>query len=156
MSKILIAGFACWSVIAAGQSSGNSGQAADTAKEVKAREVATGHASGKVAPMNNGVEGGTSGQTARTGNMKLTSAQPTITDNKKTTQSGDGQARVAVGDLNGDGKADVAASKPASNGSAPSTAINNSHSNIKNRDLATGQASGKRTVTKDRSAVPQK
>jgi hypothetical protein len=51
----------------------------------------------------------------------------TQTSNGSTNQ----QPRVATGDVNGDGKADAA--------------INNSHSNIKNsKDVATGQASGKR------------
>jgi hypothetical protein len=58
-----------------------------------------------------------------------------------------GQMRVATGDVNGDGKADAA--------------INNSHSNIKNgRDLATGQATGKRqpqnTDSKDSGTASQK
>ena len=49
----------------------------------------------------------------------------------KAEKDSNGQPRVATGDVNGDGKADAA--------------INNSHSNIKNsKDLATGQASGKR------------
>ncbi len=54
----------------------------------------------------------------------------------QTTQTSDGStnqwpSKVATGDVNGDGHADAA--------------INNSHSNIKNsKDLATGQASGKR------------
>src|SRR6266571_4704126 len=64
------------------------------------------------------------------------------------------QQRVAVGDVNGDGKADVTASSSAQ-GSGQNAAVNTSHSNIKNqRDMATGQASGKRqhqpmTVSKE-------
>ena len=55
------------------------------------------------------------------------------------------QPRVATGDVNGDGRADVTATTPTTNNGQNSNAINNSHSNIKQpRDLATGQASGKR------------
>jgi hypothetical protein len=50
---------------------------------------------------------------------------------------------VSAGDVNGDGMPDKTASP--SNGAGQNTAINNSHSNIKApRDVATGQASGKR------------
>ena len=45
--KILIAGFACFSMIAVAQSSGNKDQSASTTKDVKPRDVATGQASGK-------------------------------------------------------------------------------------------------------------
>lgn len=111
--KILIAGLACWSVMAVAQASGSKDQAASTT------------------------------------NGKLSSAQPAITENKKTAsmqgQSSNGQTRVATGDMNGDGRPDVAvaASKPAGSqavlsdpaASQPSTAP---------RDMATGHATGKR------------
>jgi hypothetical protein len=45
--KILIAGFACLSMIAVGQSSGNKDQSASATKDAKPRDVATGQASGK-------------------------------------------------------------------------------------------------------------
>jgi hypothetical protein len=45
--KILIAGFACLSMIAVAQSNGNKDQSASTTKDVKPRDVATGQASGK-------------------------------------------------------------------------------------------------------------
>src|SRR5258708_24889791 len=79
--KVLIAGFACLSVIAVAQSSGTKDQTASTTKG------------------------------------KLTSAQPAITDNKKTAsateQNGSGQTRVATGDLDGDGRPDVTAAASA-------------------------------------------
>jgi hypothetical protein len=46
--KILIAGFACVSMIAVAQSSGNKEQSASASKDVKPRDVATGQASGKI------------------------------------------------------------------------------------------------------------
>jgi len=45
--KILIAGFACLSMIAVAQSNGNKEQSASTTKDVKPWDVATGQASGK-------------------------------------------------------------------------------------------------------------
>ena len=106
--KILIAGFACLSMMAVAQSSGTKEQSASAAqsKDQHPKEVASGQASGRVAPMNNGLEG------------KLSSAQPTITDNKKTSQPAGSQAVLN----------DPAASEQVK---AP-------------RDLATGQSSGKR------------
>jgi len=59
--------------------------------------------------------------------------------------SGKATGRVAVGDLNGDGRADLAVTKNSGHATTQNAVINNSHSNIKNaRDVATGQASGKR------------
>jgi len=102
--KILIAGFACLSVIAVAQSSGTKDQSAGAAqaRDQHPKEVASGQASGKtVAP------------------TKLTSAQPAITDNKKTSQPA-GSAAM----LNNDSAASEQVTAP--------------------RDMATGQASGKR------------
>ena len=72
---------------------------------------------------------------------------------KQTTQ-------VSAGDVNGDGMPDKAAASP-SNASGQNAVINTSHSNIKSpRDLATGQASGKRqhqpiSLTKTSEATPK-
>jgi hypothetical protein len=102
--KILIVGFACLSLMVMAQTSGSKDQAASASKDQHPKEVTSGQASGKtVAP------------------MKLTSAQPTITDNNK------------------------AASKPAGS----QAVLNSSHAAASEqvkapRDLATGQASGKR------------
>jgi len=71
------------------------------------------------------------------------------TDASKTTprEASSGMAtgktqRVATGDGNGDGKADVA---PASNSNSQGTPSNATQSDVKSpRDVATGQASGKR------------
>jgi FG-GAP repeat protein len=100
--KILIAGFACWSVFAVAQATGTKDQTASAEKDQHPKDVASGQASGKaVAP------------------MKMTSAQPAITDNKKTSQPAGSQAV-----LNSDSAASEQVKAP--------------------RDLATGQASGKR------------
>jgi len=104
--KILIAGFACLSLMVIAQTSGTKDQSASASKDAHPKEVASGQASGKtVAP------------------MKLTSAQPTLTDNKKTASTGKPAGSQAVLD-----SSDAAASEQVK---AP-------------RDLATGQASGKR------------
>jgi hypothetical protein len=103
--KILIAGFACLSVMAVAQSSATKDQSAGAAqtRDQHPKEVASGQASGKtVAP------------------VKLTSAQPTITDNKKTSQPAGSQAVLN------------------SNDSAASEQVKAP------RDTTTGQSSGKR------------
>jgi hypothetical protein len=141
MKKILVAGFACWSVLAVAQASGSKDQAASAAqtKDQHPKEVASGQASGRVAPMNNGLEG------------KVSSEQPAVTDNKKTAsateQNGNGQVRVATGDLNGDGHADVTAAALASKPTGSQAVLSDpaAREQVKApRDLATGQASGKR------------
>ena len=57
--KILVAGFACLSVIAVAQSSGNANQTASTAKD-----VSTGHSSGKTAAPKDIASGQSSGKVA--------------------------------------------------------------------------------------------
>ena len=102
--KILIAGFACWSLMVIAQTSVTKDHAASASKDQHPKEVASGQASGKtVAP------------------MKLTSAQPTITENNEKASKPAGSQAV----LN---STDAAASEQVK---AP-------------RDLATGQASGQR------------
>jgi hypothetical protein len=93
--EILIAGFACLSLMVSAQTSGTKDQAVSAGKDQHPKEVASGQASGKT--------------------MKLTSAQPAITENKKAASTAPNSS-------------DAAASEQVT---AP-------------RDLATGQASGKR------------
>ncbi len=197
--KILIAGFACLSMIAVAQSSGNKDQSASAPKDAKPRDVATGQASGKsmsqptgspaalnssdqaAAPRDMATGQATgkrqyqpiiirkvteddpnaareaqspkaTGKTAahddwhattKTSNASVSPAavnQDGTAVRESPTLPSKGQTRVATGDVNGDGKAEAA--------------INNSHSNIKNgRDVATGQASGKSTATKEAGAA---
>ncbi len=147
-SKILVLGFACLSLVAVAQtnekqSKEKQNQAAAAVKSP--RDVATGQASGKVALEQKGVVHR---------DLAARDAQSGKATGKKMAQDDWHQQRVAVGDVNGDGKADVTASSSAQ-GSGQNAAVNTSHSNIKNqRDMATGQASGKRqhqplTVSKE-------
>jgi hypothetical protein len=91
---------------------------------------------------------GSKDQAASTAKGKISSGQPAITDNKKTSsaQGQSGQTRVATGDVNGDGRVDVAvsASKPAGSQAVLNSSDAASEQVKAPRDLATGQASGKR------------
>jgi len=176
--EILTAGFACLSLIAAAQSSGNSSQSSSATRVSSPRDIATGQASGK-----------------------RESSTPSVSEVSVKSPSSANQ-RVATGDVNGDGSPDVAAnpgvtvresptkassglrespSKPSSavresptkastgrcatsgsetlrtsdcddtdqasssqSGSNQNATINTTRSNIKSKDAATGQASGKR------------
>jgi hypothetical protein len=194
--KILIASVACVTLIAiaVAQSSDAKPQSA-SGKETPAREVTSGHASGKSASKPAGSQaqlsdpnaaavtaprdqatGQASGKrqyqpviirkvsddeaatTREQQSPKATgktsahddwhAAAKTTTDANHDGATASGQVRVAAGDVTGDGKADVSAS---------------SNSDVKGpRDLATGQASGKRqhqpvTPTKEVApASPQK
>jgi Type VI secretion system effector, Hcp len=149
-SKILVLGFACLSLVAVGQS--NEKQKAAASAPVKApRDAASGQASGKAASEQKGVVHR---------DLAARDAQTGKATGKTTAQDDWHQQRVAIGDVNGDGKADVTA-----NGSAHASGnavINTSHSNIKSpRDIATGQASGKRqhqpiTIRKEVDAASPK
>ncbi|MBZ5682589.1 MAG: hypothetical protein LAO24_21055 [Acidobacteriia bacterium] len=141
-SKILIVGFACLSAVALAQSDGSqqktaSPSQAPSAKEVTSpRDAASGQASGKRmhkplpvtqedATAREASTGKATGRTAAVGKPAL--------------------ARVAAGDVNGDGKADVAA-KNSGHASEQMTSASSTNSDVRSpRDVATGQASGKRT-----------
>jgi len=143
------------------QPAGSNASLNSTSNVTAPKDVATGQASGKrqyqpvvfrkVADEGTAAQSGkaptNSGQSNRESSApsvsevvvtKPSASKTTAQDDWQTpakTQTSDGstnqQPRVATGDVNGDGKADAA--------------INNSHSNIKNsKDLATGQATGKR------------
>ncbi len=170
--KILMAGFACWSVLAVAQASGSKDQAASTAKDASSKEVASGQASGNVAAPKDLATGQASGKRQHDP-VRLKSVsddvkpaagqQPSDVAKGKTAQddwqapaaakssapaASSNQPRVATGDVNGDGTADAA--------------INTSHSNIKNAtDVHSGQATGKRqhdpvVVTKSTDAASPK
>ena len=137
-NKILIVGFACLSLAAVAQSdsNGQKKQPAPTSNEITSpRDAASGQASGKRMhkPMTVTAEVGINAPTA--------SKEQDINQPTKKSAADDWQAKsasstpavkpVAAGDVNGDGKAKV---KPAV-----------SQSEVKSpRDMASGQASGKR------------
>ena len=160
--KILISTLACMSVVAIAQSDKAKQKPTSSSPVAAPRDSASGLATGKrqyapvvirkvsddnAAAQPDAQSGQASGKVAA---RKLTSAQPAITDNKKTPsprgQGGGRQTRVAVGDVNGDGKADAATQ---SGVTSP-------------RDSSTGMATGKRqhqpiTMTKEVGATsPQK
>ncbi len=146
-SKILVLGFACLSLVAVAQSNEKQSKEKQNqpAAAVKSpRDIATGQASGRAM----------SDQKVVHRDLAARDAQSGKATGKKMAQDDWHQQRVAVGDVNGDGKADVTANGSA-HASGQNAVINNSHSNIKNqRDMATGQASGKRqhqplTVSKE-------
>src|SRR5438876_5062122 len=146
-SKILVLGFACLSLVAVAQSNKKQSKEKQHHPAVAVnslREVVTGHATGKAM----------SDQKVVHRDLAARDAQSGKATGKKMAQDDWHQQRVAVGDVNGDGKADVTANGSA-HASGQNAAVNTSHSNIKNqRDMATGQASGKRhhqpmTVSKE-------
>jgi hypothetical protein len=118
--KILLVGLACLSAVAVAQSDGSQQKSATPSPAPSSQQVtspsdmATGQASGK--RMHKPVTVTAEDQAARESPSKSSLGKTSV--------------RVAAGDVNGDGKADVA---PASTSDVKSP-----------RDLATGQASGKR------------
>lgn len=118
--KILLVGLACLSAVAVAQSDGSQQKSAtpstapSSQQVTSPRDVATGQASGK--RMHKPLTVTAEDQAARESPSKSSLGKTSV--------------RVAAGDVNGDGKADVA---PAASSDVKSP-----------RDLATGQASGKR------------
>lgn len=144
---VLIAGFACFSLIATAQSNQNNGQAT-SARDAKPRDIATGQASGKrqhqpmtirkatddssvsAREVQSGLATGRIAPTNQGVDARISSSQPTITENKKTmspngqtdasasasqgaavrespTLPGKGKTQITAADLDADGKADV-------------------------------------------------
>ena len=158
MNKILLVGFVCVSLGAFAQSSADQGQTPNAktpdAKTVVApRDAASGQASGKRvhtpltikpdASASDQATGKPAGKTAMDDWSAPAAAKTNVSNN------GQPSTRVAAADVNGDGKADLTAthsSGTATTGSAtvkPATAT--SSSGIQSpRDVASGQASGKR------------
>jgi len=147
-STILVAGFACLTLAAVAQSSGSKEQAPTAAPVVSPRDAASGQATGKRMhkPITVTAEAGMDAPAKDAAKApKKTAADDWQT--KSAPSSTPQIKRVAAADVDGDGKADAAASQHPSQASGQNSAINNSHSNIKSpRDLATGQASGKRAA----------
>jgi hypothetical protein len=162
-NKILIVGaLACLSAVAVAQSDQNKDKAPAQAQAAAPQDAASAQTSGKRMhkPITVTAEVGVQDASTSkpTGKSAVddwqapaakTTQQPRITENNK--------SRVAAGDVNGDGKADVAAPKA----TVQNTAATSTSSEVKSpRDIATGQASGKRqqapvTSTKETEAKPK-
>jgi len=149
MKKTLLVGFVCVSLGAFAQSSADQGQTPNTktpeAKTVVApRDAASGQASGKRMHKPLTIQPDASASDQATGKP----AGKTAVDDwsapaaAKTNVSNNGQPskRVAAADVNGDGKADLS-SGSATVKPAPATSSSGVQSP---RDVASGQASGKR------------
>lgn len=150
MKKVLVVGFACLSLIAAAQTNGTSTAASKNTKATAPRDAASGQASGRQAPSGKSADRESSAPSVsevvvtKPGATGRESSQPSVSEATVKAPTG-GQTHVATGDLNGDGMPDVAKSNGSSSGNGQNSAINNSHSNIKNgREVASGHASGKR------------
>jgi hypothetical protein len=117
-TKILLAGLACLSVVAVAQQSNRETKPSSKAGQVMVRESPTKASTGlRESPTK-----------ASTGALRESPSK----------------SPLKAADVDGDGKADRNIGSQSS-GSGAGVAINNSHSNIKSpRDVATGQASGKR------------
>lgn len=165
-NKILIVGaLACLSAVAVAQSDQSKEKAPAQDQVTTPRDAASGQASGKrmhkpvtVTAEDSAREAATGKATGKTMASDDWQAPAAKSSQPKTTQ---GQSRVAAGDVNGDGKADVAAPKNPGQANLQNTAASSTSSDVKSpRDLATGQASGKRqhepvTVTKETAAKPK-
>jgi hypothetical protein len=142
-NKILIAASVCLSVFAAAQSqtdqpkpstaqgSANLEQKNVVHRDLAARDMATGHASGKKSASDDWTQQ----------NAVSTTHAPTV----KPVSSNSGtkaQTRVATGDVNGDGVADKAAKNSAH--ATESITVATPSKTQSPRDVATGQMSGKR------------
>lgn len=154
--KALVVGFACWSVVAVAQSSGNGDQAANPKQSQQ--DAVSGLPSGKRMhkPMSVNTDADANAKTPATTKAGGVSGGKSATDDwstssaKSNSGNGQGSTHVATGDVNGDGRADPTATK------------NSGHATEQNavaspRDVATGQTSGKRqhdavVVTKTQDA----
>jgi hypothetical protein len=164
-NKILIVGFACLSLAAVAQSNDDKKQAPSSTEVASPRDAASGQASGKRMhkPITVTAEAGLDGASKEAGKPTNKSAADDWQAQSKSAPKGTPTVkRVAAGDVNGDGRADAAATssgKPAS-GQAASGQPSGQNANVKSpRDMATGQASGKRAQapaasSKDQSAPP--
>lgn len=177
-SKFLLVGFLGLSLAVFGQSNADQKQAA-ASHEVKApRDLATGQASGKRTSQASGVAAGDvngDGATAlrespskaslgktsvRVGSSDAASANGATEIRESPSKASDGKTSVHAADLDGDGKADRAAGNGPRQTTSQDGTFNTSSDVKAPRDLATGQASGKRqhapvTITKESDKGPK-
>jgi hypothetical protein len=165
MNKILMAGaLACLSAVAVAQSDQTKDKAPAQDQRATAREAASGQASGKRMHKPVTVTAEDSAREVSTGKAtgKTMAQDDWHTSSAKTAdpKTGNTQVRVATGDVNGDGVADANA-KNSGHATETMTAAPASSNVTQPRDLATGQASGKRqhqpvTVSKESDAKSTK
>jgi FG-GAP repeat protein/type VI secretion system (T6SS) effector Hcp len=156
-TKILIAALAGLSVVAAAQSQTDKQKTKPSTTETQSsRDAASGQATGRLEQKNvvhrdlaarDVASGHATGKTMAHDDWQQTGAKPASSSDAK-------PSHVAVGDVNGDGRADVAVSSKNSAHATEAAASTSSSANVQApRDVATGQASGKRqhqplTITK--------
>jgi hypothetical protein len=156
-NKILIAASVCLSVFAAAQSQTDqpkpsTAQASSLEqkkvvhRDLAARDMATGHASGKKSASDDWTQK----------NAVSTTKAPAV---KPVSSNSGTQTRVATGDVNGDGVADKAAKNSAH--ATESVTVTTPSKTQSPRDAATGHMSGKRqhqpvVVTKESDKSPNK
>lgn len=126
---------------ASGQATGRLEQKNVVHRDLAARDVASGHATGKKTAQDDWQQSG---------------AKP-VSSSSDTKPS-----HVAVGDVNGDGRADVAvSSKNSAHATEAAASTSSGSSKVQTpRDVASGQASGKRmhqpvTITKEADKAPK-
>ncbi|HET6177241.1 MAG TPA: hypothetical protein VFE61_09930 [Candidatus Sulfotelmatobacter sp.] len=164
-NKILIVGaLACLSAMAVAQSDQSKHKTATQDQSAASRDAASRQASGKRMHKPITVTAEASGQDAQNGKVSgKTAADDWQAPSAKTTdpKTAQAQPRVAAGDVNVDGKADAAAPKNPAQGTAQKATVSTTNSNVMNpRDVATGQASGKRqhepvAATKESNPKPE-
>jgi hypothetical protein len=168
MNKILLMGFVCISLGAFAQSA-DQGQSPNaktpSTKTAAAPQDASSQTAGKRMhkPVEMQQDAGASGQaTAKTGG-KMATDDWTTSAAAKTNGSNNGQAttHVATGDVNGDGRADLTATKSSGTATTKDAATASNPSAKSPKDVASGQATGKRqhepmTVKKEVDAATPK
>ena len=160
MNKILLTGFVCLSLGALAQTGAGAGKATD--ENAAPKDAATGQASGKRMHQPMVIHRDLAARDAASG--KATGKTMASDDwSAKQTGSSNGQAStpVATGDVNGDGTADLTAAKSSGHASEKSAVLDSSTKVQSPRDVATGQASGKRqhqpvTIKKETDASSPK
>jgi hypothetical protein len=136
--EMLIAGFACLSVIAVAQSTQTSEQTSKTAKTAK--EAGSGQATGKTSAHDDWQQQSAAGP-RQTNGVRESPSKASSGLRESPSKASIGKTQVAAGDVNGDGRADAAGgSSPQMDVKAP-------------RDSSTGMASGKQAIVSPRDPM---
>jgi hypothetical protein len=165
-TKILIAALAGLSVVAAAQSQTDKQKAKPSTTETQnPRDAASGQATGRLEQKNvvhrdlaarDVASGHATGKKTAQDDWQRSGLKP-VSSSSDTKPS-----HVAVGDVNGDGRADMAvSSKNSAHATEAAASISSGSPKVQTpRDVASGQASGKRqhqpvTITKEADKAPQ-